>query len=88
MNDASRIEEMYSLPQWVRSAAQARLAALAGAEAKLDQARNDVAELLRHIRAICGDEDARAWLLAIGARKATLRKVWNKSGIRKRERTS
>jgi hypothetical protein len=87
MSDPSRIEDTYSLPRWVRSAAEARLAAVAAAEAKLAAARADVTELLRHVRAICGDEDARAWCLGIGIGKATLRKFWNKSGTTKRERT-
>jgi hypothetical protein len=45
--------------------------------------RDDVAVLLQHVRAICGDEDARAWLLAIGVDKAALRRVWKKTGGRK-----
>ena len=87
MNDPTRIEETYGLPQWARSAAQTRLAAVAAAEVKLGQARDDVVELLRHIRAICGDKDARAWLLAMGVDKGALRKFWNTSGTRKRELT-
>jgi len=86
MNDATRIEEMYGLPRWVQRAVGARLAAAAAARVKASEARNDVAELVHHVRAICGDEDARAWFLAIGLDKATLRKYWTKSGDRKRER--
>jgi hypothetical protein len=86
MNDATRIEKAYRLPRWVRGVAQQRLAAMATVRARLNEARDDVAELLRHVRAICGDEDARAWVLAIGIDKVTLRKVWSKSGSRKRER--
>ena len=88
MNDVIRIEEAHSLPRWARNAAATRLAAVAAAEAKLTEARDDVAELLQHIRAICGDKDARAWCRAIGIDKATLRRFWSRSGARKRERTA
>jgi hypothetical protein len=80
MNDPTRIEEMYGLPRWVQRAVGARLAAAAAAKVKASEARNDVAELVHHVRAICGDEDARAWFLAIGVDKATLRRFWNKAG--------
>ncbi len=88
MNDAAQIEETYGLPQWVRRATGSRLAAVAAAQAKLDEARGDLADLLHHVRLICGDKDARAWFLAIGIDKATLRRFWNKSNGRKRERTA
>ena len=86
MNDVTRIEKMHGLPQWVQRAVGARLAAAAAAEVKASQARDDVAELVRQVRGICGDEDARAWFLGIGVDKATLRKYWRKSGDTKRER--
>lgn len=86
MNDATRIEETYGLPQWAQRAAGVRLSAVAAAEAKVSEARADMAELLHHIRAICGDKDARAWFLAIGVDKATLRRFWRKPGGEKRKR--
>ncbi|MGH8681886.1 MAG: hypothetical protein ACREVP_10360 [Burkholderiales bacterium] len=86
MNDAARIEGTCGLPQWVRRAAGSRLAAVAAAQAKLDEARGDLNVLLHHIRLICGDKDARAWLLAIGVDKATLRRFWKGSRARGRER--
>ena len=85
MNDATRIEETYCLPGWARRAAAARLAAVAAAEAKFNEARDDLAFLLHHVRTICGDEDARAWFLAIGVDKATLRRFWKRSGARGRK---
>jgi len=87
MNDPTRIEEMYGLPRWVQRAVGARLAAVVAAEVKLSEARGDMAELVHHIRAICGDRDARAWFLEIGVDKATLRRFWNRAGTTKRERT-
>jgi hypothetical protein len=87
MNDATRIEETYGLPQWVRRATGARLAAVAAAQVKLDQAREDLDILVRHVRLICGDKNARAWFLAIGLDKATLRRFWKKTATTKRERT-
>ncbi len=83
MNDATRIEETYGLPEWGRRAALARFAALASVEARFNEVRDDVAVLLHHVRAICGDENARAWLLAIGIDKAALRRVWKKTGGRR-----
>jgi hypothetical protein len=83
MNDATRIEEIYGLPQWVQRAVGARLAAAAAAKVKASEARNDVAELVHHVRAICGDEDARAWFLVD---KGTLRQYWKKAGGGKRKR--
>jgi hypothetical protein len=83
MSDATRIEETRGLPEWTRRAALARFAVLASVEARFNEVRDDVAVLLQHVRAICGDEDARAWLLAIGIDKAALRRVWRKTGARK-----
>jgi hypothetical protein len=79
MNDTARIEGTYGLPEWVRSAAGSRLAAVAAAQAKLDEAHGDLDVLLRHVRVICGDKDARAWFLAIGVDEVTLRRYWDKS---------
>ncbi len=88
MSEVTRIEEAYRLPRWARRAAESRIAAVAAAEVKLSDARDDVADLLHHIRAICGDRDARAWCFAIGIDRATLRRFWNKSSARKRERAA
>jgi hypothetical protein len=88
MNDATRIEETYGLPEWARRAALARFAAFGSVEARFNEVRDDVVVLLRHIRAICGDKAARAWFLGIGIDKVTLSKFWRKSAPRKRERSS
>jgi len=84
--DATRIEDAGGLPPWVRRAVGSRLAAVAAAQAKLDEARADLDTLVHHVRLICGDEDALAWFLAIGVNKTTLRRFWKKPRAAKRRR--
>jgi hypothetical protein len=87
MNDPTRIEATYGLPEWVRRAAGSRLGAVGAAQAKLDEARADLDTLVQHVRLICGDEGALAWFLAIGVSKATLRRFWKRPRRKERART-